>query len=458
MELDPILLSRIQFAFTVSFHILFPAFTIGLASFLALLSGLWLVTGADKYQALYRFWVRLFAVSFGMGVVSGIVMSYEFGTNWSRFSDATGNVLGPLLSYEVLTAFFLEATFLGIMLFGQNRVPRWVHAFATGMVALGTLISAFWILAANSWMHTPAGAVLRDGVFYPEDWGAIVFNPSFPYRFVHMVLGAYLTTCFVVGAVAAGYLLHGRFVSQARIMMAMSVVFAGLVAPLQLIAGDLHGLNVHEHQPAKLAAMEGIWETGPAKPLLLFAWPDQAAETNHAEIGIPGLASLIITHDPEGVITGLKDFAPEDRPPVAMVFWSFRLMVGIGLLMIAAGLWGVVLLLRGRLYRTRWFLHFWRLMLPSGFLAVLLGWVVAEVGRQPWLVYGLMRTVDGASPVPGEAVAVSLLLFLIAYLIVFTAGIVYMARIVRQGPGAAEPPALTGLVAGPVPGTAQGGA
>jgi len=434
MELDPILLSRIQFAFTVSFHILFPAFTIGLASFLALVSGLWLVTGDPRYRCLYRFWVKLFAVSFGLGVVSGIVMSYAFGTNWSRFSDATGNVLGPLLSYEVLTAFFLEATFLGIMLFGQNRVPRWVHFFATCMVALGTLISAFWILSANSWMHTPAGATLKDGIFYAEDWWAIVFNPSFPYRFAHMVLAAYLTTCFVIGAVAAGYLLKGRFTSQARLMMAMSVVFAGLVVPLQIVAGDLQGLNVRDHQPAKLAAMEGVWETGGYKPWLLFAWPDMAAETNHLEIGIPAAASLIITHDPGGVITGLKDFPADERPPVAIVFWSFRLMLAIGMLMLVAGLWGIVLLIRGRLYETRWFLHVWRLMLPSGFLAVLSGWTATEVGRQPWLVQGLMRTSEGVSPVAAEAVGVSLLLFFLAYLTVFSAGVVYMARIVRHGP------------------------
>jgi cytochrome d ubiquinol oxidase subunit I len=435
MDFDPLILSRIQFGFTVAFHILFPSFTIGLASFLALVSGLWLWTGHDRYRSLYRFWVKIFAVSFGMGVVSGIVMSYQFGTNWSRFSDVTGNVMGPLLSYEVVTAFFLEATFLGVMLFGENRVPRWFHFFATVMVALGTLLSTFWIISANSWMQTPAGAELRDGIFYPLNWFDIVFNPSFPYRLAHMVLAAYLTTCFVIGGIAAWYLLKFKHIAQARVMMAMAVVFGAIVAPLQIVAGDLQGLNVRDYQPAKLAAMEGIWETGPRQPLLIFAIPDTEAETNHYEIGIPGLGSLLITHALEGEIQGLEEFAPADRPPVFIVFWSFRIMVAIGFLMAFTGLFGAYLLWRRRLYTTRWFLRLSTFMIPSGFIAVLMGWVTAEVGRQPYVVYGLMRTADATSPaVPGGSVATSLALFFIVYGVVFTAGTYYIVRLLQRGP------------------------
>ncbi len=436
MDFDPFILSRIQFGFTVAFHIIFPSFTIGLASWLAVLSGLWLRTNDDRYRTLYQFWLRIFAVSFAMGVVSGVVMSYQFGTNWSRFTDVTGNVLGPLISYEVLTAFFLEATFLGIMLFGQGRVPRWLHFFATLMVAVGTLMSTFWIISANSWMQTPAGAVLgEDGRFYPVDWWAIVFNPSFPYRLAHMVLAAYLTTSFVIMAIAAWYLLRRRFETQARVMMAMGVVFAAIVAPLQIVAGDLQGLNVHEYQPAKLAAMEGIWETGPNQPLLLFAIPDETAETNHYEVGIPGLGSLIITHAVEGSITGLRDIPEDERPPVAIVFYSFRIMVAIGFLMMFIGVYGAFLLWRGRLYTTRWFLRLTNWCLPVGFIAVLAGWVTAEVGRQPYVVYGFLRTVDATSPaVTGGNVAFSLALFFVVYGVIFTAGTYYIVRLLRRGP------------------------
>ncbi len=440
MDIDPLLLSRIQFAATVSFHILFPAFTIGLASYLAVLAGLWMKTGQPRFRSLYQFWVKIFAVSFGMGVVSGIVMSYEFGTNWSRFSAATGNVLGPLLSYEVLTAFFLEATFLGLMLFGEDRVPRWLHFVSTVMVAVGTLLSTFWIIAANSWMHTPAGAELRDGIFYPVDWWAIVFNPSFPYRLVHMVFAAYLTTCFVVAGVAAWYLLTGRAQPQARVMLGMAVVFAAIFAPLQIAAGDLHGLAVRDHQPAKLAAIEAIWVTGARQPLLLFALPDQEAETNRFEIGIPDLGSLIITHDPEGVIRGLRDFPPDERPPVAVVFWSFRIMVAIGFAMLFVGLVGAFLLLRGRLFAARWFQWLCVATTPAGFIAVLAGWVTTEVGRQPWVVHGLMRTADATSPVPGGSVAFSLGLFVVVYGIVFGAGTYYILRLIAAGPKDVDSP------------------
>jgi cytochrome bd ubiquinol oxidase subunit I len=432
---DPLLLARLQFAFTISFHILFPAFTIGLASWLMMLELLWLTTGKAAYLSLYRFWLKIFAVSFGLGVVSGLVMSFEFGTNWSALSAAAGNVLGPLLGYEVLTAFFLEATFLGIMLFGAQRVPRGVHFFATCMVALGTLISAFWILAANSWMHTPAGFSVRDGVYYPESWPAVIFNPSFPYRFVHMTLAAYLTTCFVVAGVAALYLRRGRFPRRATLMLKLAIVFASVVVPLQITVGDLHGLNTQEHQPAKVAAMEAHWETRARAPLILFAWPDETAERNRLELAIPALGSLILKHDTEAVVTGLDRFPADARPPVAPVFYSFRIMVGLGLLMLFLAWSGLVQLVRGKLEGTEWLLRVLPWMIPSGFVALLAGWCTTEIGRQPYVVYGLMRTAEAVSAVPGAAVATTLALFVAVYGGVFGAGIYYLTRLVRAGPG-----------------------
>jgi cytochrome d ubiquinol oxidase subunit I len=434
MEFDPLLLSRIQFAFTIAFHILFPAFTIGLASWLVMLEAIWLITGRETYMTLYRFWMKIFAVSFGMGVVSGLVMSFQFGTNWGRFSEVTGNIIGPLLSYEVLTAFFLEASFLGIMLFGWQRVGKGFHFFATCMVALGMLISTFWIISANSWMQTPAGYELRDGIFFPTDWWQVVFNPSFPYRLVHMILAAYLTTCFVIGGVSAWYLLRERFVPQARFMLFMTVIFAAIVAPLQIIAGDLQGLIVRDHQPAKLAAMEAHWHTQQGAPLILFALPDAEQEINRFEVAIPKLGSVIITHQWNGEIKGLKEFPVADRPPVSIVFWSFRLMVGIGLLMLFIGFYGVYLLRQGRLYSERWFHRICLWATPSGFIAVLAGWVTAEVGRQPYMVYGLLRTAQGLSPVNGASVATSLIAFVLVYGIVFSAGAYYMVKLIKKGP------------------------
>ena len=440
--LDMTLLARLQFAFTVSFHIIFPSFTIGLASYLAVLEGLWLKTKNEIFLNLYRFWVKIFAVSFGMGVVSGLVMSYQFGTNWSLFSEATGNVLGPLLGYEVLTAFFLEASFLGIMLFGWNKVGPRLHFASTVIVALGTLLSAFWILSANSWMHTPAGYELRDGIFYTTSWMEAIFNPSFPYRFSHMVLAAYLTTSLVVGAVGAYHLLKRTRLQAARVMVLMALPFIATVSIMQLVAGHEHGVNVHEYQPAKVAAMEGAWETREGAPLLLFALPDQEAEKNHLEIGIPKLASLVVTGSLDGELTGLKAWPADERPPVAWVFWSFRVMVGLGMLMIGLGLVGVWLLWRGSLEQRRWFLRACIAMGPTGFIAVLAGWITAEVGRQPYTVYGLMRTADSVSPVTAEAVATSLIVFVFVYGIVFTAGMYYMLRLARRGPDerASTPP------------------
>ena len=439
-ELDPLLLSRIQFAFTISFHILFPSFTIGLAAWLVVLEALWLKTGKQIYADISRHWIKIFAVSFGMGVVSGVVLSYQFGTNWSELSRRGGNVIGPLMSYEVLTAFFLEAGFLGIMLFGRERVPKWVHFFATCMVALGTLISAFWILSANSWMQTPQGFRADEaGVLHVTDWWQAIFNPSFPYRFAHMVAAAYLTTAFVVGGIGAWYILKNRSVPHGRIMLAMALSLIVWLAPLQLVIGDLHGLNAREHQPAKIAAVEAHWETMRGAPLVLFAWPDTETESNLYEIAIPKLGSLILTHEWDGEIRGLKSFAPNDRPNPVIPFFSFRIMVGIGVIMIALGLIGAVLWLMGRLYTTRWYLRAMIWAAPLGFIAVLAGWFVAEVGRQPWTVYGVLRTADAVSPVPGGSVLTSIILFVLVYGIVFGAGIYYMAKLVARGPEETPP-------------------
>lgn len=437
MDLDPVLLARLQFAFSIAFHILFPAFTIGLAAWIVVLEAAWLA-GSERHGELSRFWTRIFAVSFGMGVVSGIVMSFQFGTNWSELSDRAGNILGPLLNYEVLTAFFLEASFLGILLFGRDRVPRWLHFLAACAVAAGTLISAFWILSANSWMQTPAGYELRDGTFYVTSWWEVVFNPSFPYRLAHMVTAAFLTTAFVVAAVSAWHLLTARAVAHARLGLSMALGLITVLAPAQPILGDLHGLNTFEHQPAKVAAMEGHWETRAGAPLILFALPDQDAATNHHEVAIPRLGSLILTHDLDGTVRGLEEWPPEDRPYVPIVFWSFRLMVGLGLLMIALAAISLWLRRGGRIYDTRWFLKACVAMSPAGFVAMLAGWVTTEVGRQPWVVYGLLRTADAATPaVTGGAVATSLIAFVVVYGIIFPAGMLYMLRLVREGP---EPP------------------
>jgi cytochrome d ubiquinol oxidase subunit I len=440
-NLDPVLLARFQFAFTVAFHILFPAFTIGLASWLVVLEWRWLKTGKQVFADVYRQWVKIFAVTFGMGVVSGVVLSFQFGTNWSVFSDVGGNVLGPLLGYEVLTAFFLEASFLGVMLFGWNRVSPKMHFAATIIVAVGTLISAFWILSANSWMHTPQGIRMgEDGLLYPTSWLQIIFNPSFPYRFIHMITAAYLTTAFTVAGIGAYYLVRKRFVPQARVMFGMSMIMAIFVAPMQLLFGDLHGLNTFEYQPAKVAAMEGLWDTQRGAPLVLFGWPDQNEETTKFAIEIPKLSSLILTHEFDGEVRGLKEWPENERPPVALVFWSFRIMVGLGMLMIATGVIAIVLYFRKRLFDTRWFQYWCMALTPAGFIAVLAGWIVTEVGRQPWIVQGLMRTDQAVSPVVGTSIAISLVAFVIVYLFVFGAGTYYLLKLIGKGPEAAEEP------------------
>ncbi len=431
---DPVLLARIQFAFTISFHIIFPSFTIGLAGFIATLNVLWLRTGREHYHRLAVFWTKIFAVSFAMGVVSGLVLSYQFGTNWSRFSVVVGNVIGPLIGYETLTAFFLEATFLGIMLFGREKVSPAVHAFSSIMVALGTALSAFWILAANSWMHTPAGHEIRDGIAYPLEWFAIIFNPSFPYRFAHMFTACYLTTSVVVLAVGARYLLANIFEQEAKTMLRMGLGMVAILAPLQLWIGDMHGLNTSQHQPAKIAAMEAHWDGDKPAPLVLFALPNKSTESNDFEIAIPNLASLIITHDPNGLFKGLKDFKPEDRPPITSVFFAFRVMVGIGLTLIAIGLIGAWLWWRRKLFAARWYLRPVSYAWPLGFIAILAGWLVTESGRQPWIATGILRTADGISPIPASMVAASLVLFVLVYCVVFSIGVGYIRGMIRKGP------------------------
>jgi cytochrome d ubiquinol oxidase subunit I len=442
MDLDPVLLARLQFAFTVTFHIIFPSFTIGLSAFIATLLVRWIVTGREHLHRLARFWTKIFAVSFGMGVVSGIVLSYQFGTNWSRFSLVVGNVIAPLIGYEVLTAFFLEATFLGVMLFGWRRVPPWLHVFAAVAVAVGTAISAFWILSANSWMQTPAGHEVRDGIAYPLDWFAVIFNPSFFYRLPHMLTAAYLTTSLVVLAVGARYLLAARYIDEGRTMLRMAIGMLAALGPLQLFIGDQHGLNTLEYQPMKIAAVEAHWDGSKPGALVLFAWPDEKTESNLFEIAIPKAGSLILRHDPDGLFPGLKSVAPADRPPLVPVFFAFRSMVGIGVIIIAFGLVGLWLWWRGTLFEASWYLrlaaHSWWL----GFVAVISGWIVTESGRQPWVAHGILRTADAVSPVPGASMATTLALFVLVYGVVFTMGIYYINRLIALGPRgrAAEPP------------------
>ncbi len=429
-------LARIQFAFTVSFHIIFPAITIGLASFLAVLEGMWLKTRNEDYKKLFHFWSAIFAVNFGMGVVSGLVMAYQFGTNWSFFSEFAGSITGPLLTYEVLTAFFLEAGFLGVMLFGWNRVGEKLHYFATCMVALGTLMSTFWILASNSWMQTPQGHEVINGVVVPVDWFAVIFNPSFPYRLLHMTTAAFLASAFFIAASAAWHLLRGNKSGAMKKMFSMSLWLIVVLAPLQALIGDAHGLNTLKHQPVKVAAMEGHWENKPgeATPLILFGIPDNAQEKTRYAVEIPGLASLILTHSLDKQVPALTESPPEDRPDnVFAVFWSFRVMVGLGMLMLLAAALSLWLRYRGRLYDSRPFQRFMLWMAPSGLIAILAGWFVTEIGRQPWVVYGLQRTTDAVSAHGEMHMSISLLIFFIVYGSVFGIGYIYMMKLIRKG-------------------------
>lgn len=439
-NVDALLLSRLQFAFTVSFHFIFPAFSIGLASYLAVLEGLWLWTGRAVFLNLFRYWLKIFALTFGMGVVSGIVLTYQFGTNWSVFSDRTGPILGPLMAYEVLTAFFLEAGFLGVMLFGMNRVGKGLHLGATIAVAVGTFISAFWILSANSWMQTPSGFSTNEvGQFTPESWLGIIFSPSFPYRLVHTVMAAYLTTALAVGAVGAWHLLRDRANEGARTMFSMAMWMAAVVAPLQILAGDLHGLNTLEHQPAKVMAMEGHFVSHPeGAPFYLFGLPNQEAARVDYAIAIPKASSLILKHDLNAPIDGLDTVDRADWPVVPIVFWAFRIMVGLGFLMLALGLLSLVARWRGRLYDWRPLLRFALVMGPSGFVSVIAGWVTTEVGRQPFTVYGMVRTAESVSPLDAPAVGTSFLAFIAVYFVIFGAGTAYILRLMAQPPKPGE--------------------
>jgi cytochrome d ubiquinol oxidase subunit I len=430
-------LSRIQFGFTVSFHIIFPAITIGLASYLAVLEGLWLWKRDDVYKDLYQFWSKIFAVNFAMGVVSGLVMAYEFGTNWSHFSEFAGSITGPLLTYEVLTAFFLEAGFLGVMLFGWNKVGRGLHFFATVMVAVGTLISATWILASNSWMQTPQGYEIVNGVVVPVDWVAVIFNPSFPYRLAHMVMAAMLATALFVGASGAWHLLKGDRRPTVKKMFSMAMWMLLVAAPLQVVIGDAHGLNTLKHQPAKIAAVEGHWENEPGAdglPLILFGFPDMGEERTRYAVEVPRLGSLILTHEWNGTIPGLKEFPREDRPNAAILFWTFRVMAGLGALMVLLGLWGAWSRWRDRIYESRALARFALVMGPAGLVAILAGWYTNEIGRQPWVVYGVMRTKDAVSNHSTLTLSVTLVVLMVMYASVFGTGIAYMLKLVNRGP------------------------
>jgi cytochrome bd ubiquinol oxidase subunit I len=434
-------LARIQFGFTISFHIVFPAITIGLASYLAVLEGLWLWRKQTVYRDLYHFWSSIFAVNFAMGVVSGLVMAYQFGTNWSYFSAFAGSITGPLLAYEVLTAFFLEAGFLGVMLFGWNKVGPGLHFFATLMVAAGTLISATWILASNSWMQTPQGFEIIDGRVVPVDWLKVIFNPSFPYRLAHMTVAAYLATALLVGASGAWHLLRRRDTPAVRTMLSMAMWMLLIVAPLQVAVGDAHGLNTLKYQPAKIAAVEGHWESKPGEsiPLILFGWPDMAAQTTRYALEVPYLGSLILTHDINGRIPGLKEFAPQDRPNSTVVFWSFRVMVGLGMLMLLLGIWAAWARWRKRLYDSTYLLRFAVVMGPTGLIAILMGWFTTEIGRQPWVVYGVMRTEHAVSNHAALALSMTLIVFIVMYTAVFGTGVSYMLKLVARGPQTYHP-------------------
>jgi len=465
MLTDPtaLLLARMQFAFTVSFHFLFPPFTIGLAAYLAVLEGLWMKTGKGLYLDLFRYWLKIFAINFAMGVVSGIVLSYQFGTNWAVFSDKAGPIVGPLMAYEVLTAFFLEAGFLGVMLFGIEKVGRGLHFAATICVAIGTLLSSFWILAANSWMQTPQGFEMgANGQFLPgPSWWTIIFNPSFPYRLTHTVTASFLATALVVGGVGGWHLLRSNATPQVRKMFSMAMSMAALVAPIQIVIGDQHGLNTFEHQPAKILALEGDYDShADGAPVYLFGWPNDRTQHLDYAVGIPKLGSLLLKHDPNAPLAGLDTISDDEQPPALIIFWSFRLMVGLGLLMFTLGLLSLWARWRGTLYQSRLLHRFALLMSPMGFVAIIAGWVTTEVGRQPYLVYGLLRTSEGVSPLGTPAVATSLLAFVVIYFAVFGFGIWYILRLMHRPPQELEP-RLKDVDAGPIrtagitPGPAQ---
>lgn len=437
--MDPVILARFQFAFTIGFHILWPTLTIGLAAFIAVLSGMWWRTGHELYRDLMQFWLKIFALAFGMGVITGVVISYEVGTNWAGFSRSVSNVVGPLFMYEALTAFFLEAGFIGIVLFGQGRVSRGMHFFACCMVAGGTLLSATWILAANSFMQTPSGAVPdAQGIFHVLDWWDVILSPSFPYRLAHMVCASFVTAAFVVAGVSAFHLWRQQYLAANRLAFSMALWMALVLVPLQIFLGDLHGRNTLQYQPTKLAAMEGLWETTRGPGMTVIAWPDMEQARNLYAIEIPHLASLYLTHSWNGVVHGLKAVPSSEWPNVPVVFFAFRIMVGIGVILLVTAITGAVLRRRGKLYDTRWF-HFVTMGTgPMGFIAVLAGWTTTEAGRQPWVVYGHLRTADAVSPVTADAVAWSLAGFFVIYIALLLVFLWFAVRVALRGPAPGE--------------------
>lgn len=441
MEFDPVLLSRIQFAFVISFHIIFPAFTIGLAAWLATIEGMRLATGNQIYRRVFEFWLRVFALSFGMGVVSGIVMAFQFGTNWSVLAERTGSIQGPLLGYEGFTAFLLEATFFGVMLLGRERVPPWFYFMSCCMVALGTMASSFWIMANNSWMQVPVGHAIVDGKIVPADWWAITTGPVMLVRWPHMLLGAFLTTGMCVIATGAWYRLRGDYRREPMVMLHWGLALVAVLIPIQLYVGHLTGDYVHRHQPAKFAAIEARWTTEQPAAEVLIGIPDEAGERNLLALSVPKLGSFIASGTWDSREVGLDSFPPEDRPPVVIPFFGFRIMVGMGLIMLAVSWFGLWLRWRGRLETTRWFLWAAFLSFPSGFVAVLAGWFTAEVGRQPWVVYGLLRTKDAVTPsLATTDVVISLTIYVLAYAVIYAFGIGYIYRLLRDGPANEEEP------------------
>jgi cytochrome bd ubiquinol oxidase subunit I len=444
MAVTALLLSRLQFAFTISFHIIYPSFTIGLAAWLTILDALYLVTGRPAYRVVFDFWLKIFGVAFGMGVVSGIVMAFQFGTNWEVLARMTGPIQGVLLSYETFTAFFLEASFFGILLFGRSRVPPWFYLFSTAMVGLGTTLSAFWIMANNSWMQVPMGYVIENGAFVPTDWAKIVFSPVLWVRFPHMLLASFITGAFCVAATGAWYLLRGKFPAEAQIMLRMGLFLAAMLVPIQIFFGHLNGDYIHDHQPAKFAAIEARWHDEQPASEVLIAIPDAQTQTNYFEIKVPVLGSLIASMSFDSKEVGLADFPRSDWPPVFIPFWSFRIMVGCGLLMLVLAWVGSYLSIKQRLESSRLMLWLTFLSFPLPFIAILTGWFTAEVGRQPWTVYGVLRTADALTPfLTPHAAMISLVVFCIVYTFIFAFGALYIHRLLRIGPlgHLAEPPA-----------------
>jgi cytochrome d ubiquinol oxidase subunit I len=440
MDADVVLLSRIQFAFVITFHIIFPAFTIGLAAWLATIEGRSLLTGNPVYRRVFDFWLKIFAVSFGMGVVSGIVMAFQFGTNWSVLSARTGSIQGPLLGYEAFTAFLLEATFFGILMFGRSRVPRWLYFFSTCMVALGTMASSFWILANNSWMQVPVGHAIVDGKIIPSDWLAIIWGPIFQIRWLHMLLAAFLTTAMCVAATGAWYYLRRVHLDEARVMLHAGLALAAVLVPFQILLGHLNGEYTEKYQPSKFTAIEGRWQTEQPARLILFGWPDPANERNLFEVGLPYLGSFVDDGNFSEQEPGIVTIPADQRPPIAIPFFGFRIMVGMGLVMLAISWFGCFLRWRNRLQANRWFLWTTFLAFPSGFVAVVSGWYTAEVGRQPWVVYGLLRTEEAVTPTLSAAdVWTSLTGYVLVYAVIYSFGIYYIYRLLRDGPQGAEP-------------------